>query len=112
MTVAAALGEGGGKGGASTGRFGVDGSIVINAIKVTSGTSLLAGTPVYGIQALNSLILRHNLALQPGTEPPSATASFAAAAKCFRCREQVSKSATRCCGPEIKLTLPQGGSMR
>jgi hypothetical protein len=93
ITVAAALEEGGGNGGDSGGRFGVAGSIVIKAIKVTSGTSMLIGTPLYGIQALNSLILRHNLALEPGIEPPSATASLAAAAKCFKCKDVLSTSA-------------------
>lgn len=93
VTVAAALGEGGGRGGLSGGKFGAAGSIVIKAINVTSGTSIFGGTPMYEIHALNSRILRQSLARDPGIEPLSATASLAAAARCFKCMVAVSMSA-------------------
>jgi hypothetical protein len=86
IIVAAAFGDGGGRGGASAGRLcGTIGRRLIKAIKTTSGTSILTGTPVYGTHALNSLILRHNLIFAPGTVSDDATASLATAAKCFMC---------------------------
>jgi hypothetical protein len=84
MMVADAFGEGDGGGGASGGKLGGAGSNDSNAIKATSGTSVVGCIPLYGTHALNSLTLRQNFAFDPGTEPPSATASFAAAIRCFK----------------------------
>jgi len=93
IIVAAAFGDGGGRGEASVGKpccgFG---RRLIKAIKTTSGTSILTGTPVYGTHALNSLILRHNLIFAPGTVSDDATASLETAAKCLMCMVAASMS--------------------